>query len=80
LTTHWRFAFDISRSVWIDGRATFTIVASRMTMNWARQTRTRTIQGLLPRAVIRGRSYRGAAGLGVRLPAPFVHNDADRVR
>jgi hypothetical protein len=46
LTIHWRFASDMSRSLWIDGSATFTIVASRMTMNCARQTRTRTIHGL----------------------------------
>ena len=46
LTTHCRPDSDIPRSVWIDGSATFTIVASRITMNWARQTRTRTSHGL----------------------------------
>ena len=34
------------RSAWIDGRATFTIVASRTTMNCARQTRQRTSHGI----------------------------------
>jgi hypothetical protein len=48
-TIHWRFASPRSRSFWIDGRATFTIVASRMTMNWARQIRTRTSQGFVSR-------------------------------
>ena len=33
--------------LWIDGSATFTIVASRTTMNCARQIRTRTIQGFV---------------------------------
>ena len=40
---------DIFSSVWIDGSATFTIVASRMTMNCARQTRQRTSQGFVLR-------------------------------
>ena len=31
----------------MDGSATFTIVASRMTMNCAKQIRTRTIQGFV---------------------------------
>ena len=35
------------RSAWIDGSATFTTVASRMTMNCARQTMTRTSQRLV---------------------------------
>ena len=35
------------RSAWIDGSATFTTVASRITMNWARQTMTRTSQRLV---------------------------------
>ena len=48
LTTHCRPDSDISRSAWIDGSATLTIVASRMTMNCARQTSTRTSQGLTP--------------------------------
>src|SRR5688572_23164005 len=39
------------RSLWIDGRATLTIVASRMTMNCATQTRQRTSHGLLFLAV-----------------------------
>src|SRR3954451_8073022 len=46
LTIHWRLASESPRSFWIDGSATFTIVASRTTMNCARQTRTRTSQGL----------------------------------
>src|ERR671920_808033 len=40
--THWRSAAEKFRSRWIDGSATFTTVASRMTMNCARQTMTRT--------------------------------------
>src|SRR4051794_21951769 len=44
LMTHCRLAFEKSRPRWIDGSATFTIVASRMTMNWARQTTTRVAQ------------------------------------
>ena len=46
MTTHCRPDSDIPRSVWIEGSATFTIVASRITMNCARQTRTRTSHGL----------------------------------
>src|SRR5687768_7035103 len=42
--THWRSAAEKSRSRWIDGSATLTTVASRMTMNCARQTMTRTSQ------------------------------------
>ena len=47
LTIHWRFASERPRSFWIDGSATFTTVASRMTMNWAKQTRTRISQGFV---------------------------------
>ena len=47
-TIHCRSASDISRSSWIDGSATFTIVASRMTMNCAMQTSTSTSHGLTP--------------------------------
>ena len=46
-TIHCRSVLDISRSAWIDGSATLTIVASRMTMNCAMQTRTRTSHGFL---------------------------------
>ena len=49
LTIHCRSASATSRSSWIDGSATFTIVASRMTMNCAMQTRQRTSQGLVLR-------------------------------
>ena len=35
------------RSLWIDGSATFTIVASSTTMNCATQIRTKTIQGFV---------------------------------
>ena len=45
LTIHCRLVSVMSRSCWIVGSATFTIVASSMTMNCARQTRTRTSQG-----------------------------------
>ena len=48
MTIHWRPDSDRPRSAWIDGSATFTIVASRITMNCARQTSTRTSQGLTP--------------------------------
>ena len=47
LTIHWRLASLRPRSFWMDGRATFTIVASRTTMNCARQMRTRTTQGFV---------------------------------
>src|SRR3954451_6426743 len=64
LTIHWRLASESPRSFWIDGSATFTIVASRTTMNCARQTRTRTSQGLTegldPAAVLTGGSTLGS--------------------
>src|SRR5438105_10683669 len=44
--THCRFASENDRPRWIEGSAMFTIVASRMTMNWARQTMARTSQRL----------------------------------
>ena len=47
LTIHWRLASLKPRSFWIDGRATFTIVASSTTMNCARQMRTRMTQGFV---------------------------------
>src|SRR4051794_31407684 len=49
--THCRLPAEKSRSCWIEGSATFTIVASRMTMNCAKQTSTSTSQGLVLRAV-----------------------------
>ena len=61
LTTHCRSASDISRSSWIDGSATFTIVASRMTMNCAMHTSTRTSHGLT------GWSLAGARGAAISL-------------
>ena len=51
-TTHCRSFSASFRSVWIDGSATFTIVASRMTMNCAMQTRQRTSHGLVFRCGI----------------------------
>ena len=33
LITHWRFSCENPRSSWIEGRATFTIAMSRMSMN-----------------------------------------------
>ena len=47
LMIHCRLASLSPRSFWIDGSATFTIVASRMTMNCATQIRTRTTQGFV---------------------------------
>src|SRR4051794_3632505 len=44
LITHCRSDCEKCRSRWIDGSATLTIVASRMTMNCARQTSTSTNQ------------------------------------
>src|SRR5512132_3028962 len=41
---HWRLASESPRSFWIDGSATLTTVASRTTMNCAKQTSTRTTQ------------------------------------
>ena len=37
LITHWRFSCEKPRSVWIDGRATFTIAMSSTTMNCVAQ-------------------------------------------
>ena len=47
LTTHCRSVVEKPSPRWIEGRATFTIVASSTTMNWARQTMTSTSQRLL---------------------------------
>ena len=44
LTTHWSELVEKSRSAWMEGRATFTTVASSTTMNCAMQTSTRTSQ------------------------------------
>ena len=44
LTIHCRLVGEKCSPCWIDGSATFTIVASRMTMNCAMQTRTSTSQ------------------------------------
>ena len=44
LTIHWRLDTLKWSPCWIDGSATFTIVASRMTMNCAMQTSTSTSQ------------------------------------
>src|SRR6187397_345826 len=59
----------MSRSFWIVGSATFTIVASRMTMNCARQTRTRTSHGLTRDGMLR--TYQRGAGLRGREPVGF---------
>src|SRR5437764_14753876 len=79
---HCRFASLRWRSVWIDGSATFTIVASRMTMNCARQIRTRTTQGFVARRLttipnVPDRSgiplvAVGASGAGRRSEQPAV--------
>ncbi len=45
--THGRSAAEKCRPRWIEGSATFTIVASSTTMNWARQAITRTSQRLV---------------------------------
>jgi hypothetical protein len=50
--THCRSAWAKPRSLWIAGRATFTIVASSTTMNCAKQTRTSTSHLLVSRVVI----------------------------
>ncbi len=49
LTIHCRLSGEKWSPRWIDGSATFTMVASRMTMNWASPTMTRTSQGLTRR-------------------------------
>ncbi len=46
MTTHCRSAREKCRPFWIEGRATLTIVASRMTMNCATQTTMSVIHGL----------------------------------
>src|SRR3569833_386897 len=68
---HWRLASLRSRSFWIDGSATFTIVASRMTMNCARQIRTRMNQGLVECLDIRLQELSGLA-------SPFTVAGASR--
>ena len=45
---HWRSAFEKCSAFWIVRSATFVIVASSTTMNWATQTRVSTIQRLTP--------------------------------
>ena len=62
LMTHWRFAALNPRSVWIDGSATLTTVASSTTMNCARQTMTRTTQRLLSASPARGGSTNSSSG------------------
>jgi hypothetical protein len=47
LMIHCRFVFEKCRAVLMCGIATFTIVASRTTMNCARQMMTRTTQGFV---------------------------------
>src|SRR5689334_21303158 len=37
--THCRFSWEKPRSIWIDGRATFTTAMSSTTMNWTVQRR-----------------------------------------
>ena len=51
-TIHCRLDGEKCSPRWIDGSATFTMVASRMTMNWAMPTITRTSQGLTRRGSI----------------------------
>src|SRR6266566_2778955 len=52
LTTHWRPVGEKCRPRSMLGRATFTIVASRITMNWATQTSNRMSQRFVVVAVI----------------------------
>src|SRR3954453_11188196 len=59
----------MSRSCWIVGSATFTIVASRITMNCARQTRTRTSHGLTREGM--SRTYQRCVGLRLQEPVRF---------
>ena len=44
MTIHCRLVGVKCKRAWIEGKATFTIVASSTTMNWARQTSTSTSQ------------------------------------
>ena len=53
LITHCRLASVKPSEVWMCGSATFTIVASRTTMNCARQMMTRTTQGFVEWRLIR---------------------------
>src|SRR6476646_10364966 len=59
LTTHWRPVGEKCRPRSMLGRATFTIVASRITINWATQTRTKTSQRFVEAAVIERNLLRG---------------------
>ena len=71
LTIHCRLDSEIPRSSWIEGSATFTIVASRITMNCARHTRQSTSQGLTPCArTFTGPTLPALPGSPVRLAAP----------
>src|SRR5215217_6335983 len=52
MTTHCRVLWLTPRSRWIDGKATFTMATSRITMNWAAHVSAR-IRFLAPvRAVV----------------------------
>ena len=53
LITHCRLASLKPSAIWMCGSATFTIVASRMTMNCARQMMTSTTQGFVEWRLIR---------------------------
>ena len=67
LTTHCRFVAEKPRSVWIDGRATFTIATSRMTMKNAVQRTARPSQR---------RAWCCACDVSPSLPALGVRLDA----
>ncbi len=44
VTIHWRESLEKPRACWADGRAMFTIVASRTTISWASPMTARIIQ------------------------------------
>src|SRR4051812_25447252 len=67
LMTHCRFASENASPRWIDGSAMFTIVASRMTMNWARQTIARTSQRFVSVRAAEGIRNSNEADRAVRL-------------
>src|SRR5207253_1121000 len=57
LTNHWRFFSEKPRSVWIDGRATFTIAMSSTTMNWTPSRRASASHFRCDAAIMGGRPF-----------------------
>src|SRR3954449_6809532 len=79
--THCRSVAEKCSPRSIEGSATFTIVASRTTMNWARQTTTRTAQRLVEDELEAESMLRIVLSTGVRTPVcDPTHTSANRSR